>query len=444
MTTLSKKTSDLLNFCLDKPGVELSYDSPVVRSFIIAMSQEKNLISKWSIAEAYDILFYLIDRFIEENHKIQPPVKNDVIETFIARFAGLMQQKLTDHWLILPLQHVRLTQVIKFNNYLLIPEKIDRKEKIDLLAELISLSKKEMNFRAEHTEKSRSPSFYEYALICHKVQHSTSWVNQMAQNIMLFDVAVLRVFSNSLFVDSTHLSTLKILDRREKNHHVLILAQEPTKWGHMPIWANDNSSTISNDLEWLKESNMQEKFLNLITLLGYEHSIDRLLFRFRRAILFFSKAIDINLSSHHSNEGFALELLHLMISIEGILLDRESEKRIRLAALLSRLVSVEGKTKEDIYNAVDNIYDFRSDYVHSGNDIFPEYDENYHEGVVYQNINLVRHVISKFLANAKNLILLAGLTEKDLIVTSLSDYKREKMWFKFLDLSWKSILSGSS
>ena len=95
-----------------------------------------------------------------------------------------------------------------------------------------------------------------------------------------------------------------------------------------------------------------------------------------------------------------MELLHLMIAAESLLLDREAEKRLRLATLLPRLVNIDGKTNQDIFSSINDIYSWRSDYVHSGEDVFPEYDEDFKDGEIQKKIYLVRRVIGQVLVDA--------------------------------------------
>ena len=436
------KVRDLLNYCLKNRQAGIESDAFPIIAFINSASQEPKFSEKWSGIEVYDMLIHSIETFLEENQSVNPPVEEQMATEFIERFQSLLSQNLAEYWLIFPLMRAEIDNLVQFADFIVIPEKFKREEKIDYLANLISISKDEMNFRAKHTEKSRSPNFYDYTLFCHKVCHYPSWVSTNAAHIALLDVALLRTITNSINLTDQKPYGLIIEDRREINKHVLIHTKEPTNWGHEPFWSNEHSTVVSGDLGWLQNADQQLKFVELVKLCGYDKKVDRLAFRIRRSIQFFSKSIDIQLGNHRSTEGFALELLHLMISAEGLLLERENEKRLRLAVLLSRLVQVKGKMSKEIYGAINDIYNWRSDYVHEGNDVFPEYDEDYKEGETLQKIYLLRYVISRFLTDSNKWIQISESRSQRSADDQSSVKTLEKAWFKYLDEIWDGILSG--
>ena len=155
---------------------------------------------------------------------------------FLIRYVSVLNQNVTDHWLVMPLEKTGLRSTHCFDDYLFLPEDISRNEKIQNLANLVSFPLNEMLKRADHTEKTRSPSFYDYSLLCHKIRHHTSWVRQYATHVVLFDLALLRVLDNLFAVEPQVSFEVVSHHKRESNHHILIHAESPKSMGtHSPL-----------------------------------------------------------------------------------------------------------------------------------------------------------------------------------------------------------------
>lgn len=439
---LMRKASDLLNYCLAKKGRVIEYNAFAINGFIDAAYETPLLNETWSFTDAHNILLDLLGIFSENNKNINPPVTENKVIDFIEKFFSVYSDNISDYWIVIPLMKAKVSEVYKFSNYLFIPEMMERNEKLTILSNLIDLPPDEIIFRAAHTEQSRSPSFYDYTLLCHHIHHHYYWINQMCSRVALLDIAILRTINQSLTLNSSQPWEYYIEDYRKINRHILIHTFENSRWGHVPLWSNENSTVVLGGLEWLQQKEYQEKFVQLIELVGYEQEVDRLLYRFRRSIQIYSKSIDIRLGNRHTNEGYAMELLHLLIAAEGLLLERENEKRIRLAALLSRFVKIDGKTSEEIFKAINDIYTWRSDYVHSGKEVFPEYDENFEESETLRKIYLLRLVISKFLVDSNKWLSMASANLPQSPGTK-AFINNENQWFSYVDQIWQSILSGA-
>ena len=433
---LLKAAKDLLNYCSSNKPVSLDYDLPVINGFIKYVSNLKELSEIWSFDEGFDILFLLLEDFINQEKVKVPPIADNVVEEFVNNYIVTLSRNTKDYWLVMPLEDADLSNPISFGDYFFIPEDIDREEKIKVLADLVSISYKEMEKRVEHTEKTRSENFYDYPLMCHKINRFNSWIRIHGSDILCLDIAILRVIEHSTGKkDRGHAKPISKLIRKS-NKHFLIHSQGLSNWGHQLLSMSEQSAYFSGDLNWLEITKYQNEFTGLNSILGDMNPIDRLTFRFRKAFLLFNKSIDIQLMNRGISGGFALELLHLMIAAECILLNRENEKRLRLATLLSRLVKIEEKSTKEIFDAVNDIYNWRSDYVHSGEDVFPEYDRNFKEGDIQKKIKLVRQAISCLLLNTPKWI---GNSN---VGNLCQDKSNEKVWFDYLDNIWFSVLSG--
>ena len=156
-----------------------------------------------------------LENFLSENQSSNPPVPKQVILDFISRFQLQLSNNISEYWLVFPLTRANVDTLVEFADYVIIPEKFTREKKIDYLANLISISKDEMSFRADHTENSRSPDFYNFTLFCHKVSHYPYWVSTNASRLALLDVALLRTITNSANLADQKSYGLMLEDRRE-------------------------------------------------------------------------------------------------------------------------------------------------------------------------------------------------------------------------------------
>ena len=68
----------------------------------------------------------------------------------------------------------------------------------------------------------------------------------------------------------------------------------------------------------------------------------------------------------------------------------------------------------------------RSDYVHSSDDIFPEYDKNFQEGETIQKIYIVRCAIIRLQIDASRWIKLSETRNKPPARPPLTEKEREK------------------
>lgn len=439
--SLKVRAFELLNHCLKNNEWSPDTSTSAVVAFSDASYDTDDLETVWHMETVNDILYKLLDDYREKLSGTKPPVSDENASSFTQLFCDTLRANVADHWLITPIHRAKISNLIEFGDYLFIPDAFPRNEKLRILAEKSKITMEDMVWRAEHTEKTRSPNFYNYSLMCRKINHQTSFVNFISNRVVLLDFAILRVlkYATELDVQSPFHSITISEYRRAENMHLVINAQSSSKWGHSPIWSDAHTTTLVGNLNWLHDQVVQNEMMALENSIGYLHQIDRLSFRFRRAAMFYSKAVDMQLASRkRSFEGYGLELLHLMIAAESLLLDRESEKRLRLATLISRLVDIENHSQREVFESFDTCYNLRSDYVHSGDDIFPEYNENFEDGQIKQNIYIVRHAVAKIICDAPRYLALAKqLAQSD------NKTNAEKAWFVHLDNIWKGVLSGS-
>lgn len=130
-----------------------------------------------------------------------------------------------------------------------------------------------------------------------------------------------------------------------------------------------------------------------------------------------------------------------MIAAEGILLDRETEKRLRLSYLLPLFGRPSELSQAEGYQVVQKCYNWRSDYVHSGDDIFPDYDATFEPGEPQRYLYWLRRMVARLLASSPNWIALAEEQLEDGVDIQVSKKAREQIWFRYISNCWESAFS---
>ena len=138
-----------------------------------------------------------------------------------------------------------------------------------------------------------------------------------------------------------------------------------------------------------------------------------------------------------------ITLLYLMIAAEGILLNNNYEKRLRLSVLLPRLAKYPGHTINECTAAIDRVYRLRSDFVHSGTDFYPAdlyptspdvdpFSEEPPKESKLSDEMLVRCLIAKLLSDAPRHI--ARVRQMPSKSTDFSG-----VWFDMLNSEWRKV-----
>ena len=220
-----------------------------------------------------------------------------------------------------------------------------------------------------------------------------------AREIAMWNIAFLRALFYGMAYKKPSLLVKHVLG--PDNKHLLILSKQAWRCNHLPLLFN---SRCSFPLDLLRKRDIQKRLVNLNKLLIFPDVLDRLSYRFFRSFRFFSRSIDLR-EMREPFEGIGLSILFLMIAAEGVLLDRESEKRVRLSSLLPKFGCPRNTSRRHAFNTVNDCYNWRSDFVHSGADKFPDYDVDLKEGKHQKEFNLLREMVARMLLNCPRYII---------------------------------------
>lgn len=436
LDSLYEKTINLFHYCKRTGDWEPELDCRPLQAFADEAIKHKKILSNWEAMTAYHIIQTMLGNF---KVRIVRNIDNDLCKEFVEKFIKFLSKNKTTHLLVLPVINASANSMIEFERFIVIPHTFSRDEKIKILADKSNKLFEDTKFLAKHTEISRSPNFFNHTLFCIKINHQTAWVNIIARQIAMWNIAFLRaLFYGRGYKEPSLLIKQPVLG--PENKHMLILAKQHWRCSHLPLLFN---SRCSFPLNWLKKKDVQTSLASLNKILMFSDDLDRLSYRFKRSFRLFSRAIDLR-EMREPFEGIGLSVLFLMIAAEGILLDRESEKRVRLSCLLPKFADPLRISKKQAYEVVNNCYQWRSDFVHSGSDRFLEYDEELNTRIHEKEYSLLREMVARLLLNcpkyinhAKNRAKKNFGNKKD-----LDKYESEREWFNYLRKSWERSLSS--
>lgn len=431
---LEQKVNDLFQYCARTGDWEPDPDCRPILAFFREAIKNKDIASKWDADTAYCILLLMLDNYRE---RILTGVDATLCSQFVQNFVNSLTRNKAKHLIVLPLVRASSDSIIEFNRFLVIPGSLPRQDKIEILAKKTGRSVEKTEELATHTEKSRSPHFYQCTLFCIHVSHQTEWVCRRAREIAMWNVAFLRAL---FYGFERHKARLRIENMSDtlENSHLLILSHQDWRCTHVPLWFN---ASCSFPLDWLKKEETQKRLTKLNRLLVFPATLDRLSFRFYRSFRLFSRSVDF-IGMREPFEGLGLSSLFLMIAAEGVLLDREAEKRARLSCLLTKFGCPPGIARKHAYKTVDNCYRWRSDFVHSGTDRFPEYDEDLKKGEPQKEIELLRELVARVLLDCPKYIDFAKRRVKKNSGSKkpLGKNATEGEWFKYIEECWELSL----
>jgi hypothetical protein len=173
----------------------------------------------------------------------------------------------------------------------------------------------------------------------------------------------------------------------------------------------------------------------VLKLLG--DSLER---RFSKAFLLFNKSVESR-QRKEVETGFASEFLFLMAAAETMLLGRNDSKRLRLSYLLPLFGRPSGISQEEGYVAVNECYNWRSSFVHSGEDVYPGYDEIFSQSKSVQYLYLVRKMVARLLIMVPESLDLTESRLQGKNAPKSGRKAREKEWLRYINECWRAAFT---
>jgi hypothetical protein len=431
---------DLLYYCRNTGDWQPDYANGPLNNLLNVVRDQPDFKQYFSWELAYDLLKH---ELAKADWQAKTSFTDADAEQFLARLAENIEVNAVDHWITVPLRDAELQSSIHFKDFAFIGG--TRDEKIEALHKLCRISLQKVVDRVEHTETSRSPGFFAHPLLAIRIKHQTHTVERLAKRYALWCLCALHAVYWGYVYPANQRSRFRdaryVADSEKVCQHLCIYAQDDWRWGHQPFIS---SPQCPLNLDWLRNAACQRRFIALFmsVIKTPVPSQDKLTFLFYRSLRFFGRAISIGQNAEEF-EGMGISLLYLMIAAEGVLLNNNYEKRLRLSVLLPRLAKYPRYTINECTAAIDRVYKLRSDFVHSGNDFYSTnpypanldadpFSEDSAKVPKLSDEMLVRCLIAKLLSDApRHLERMRQIPSKS---TDLSE-----VWFDMLNSEWHKV-----
>ena len=213
----------------------------------------------------------------------------------------------------------------------------------------------------------------------------------------------------------------------KKNSHVAIFGKTNEVQFHKVL---SFSTKCYFNIDWLENPIYQRKYLNLIKKYSeVNNDFEQL---FLNSLIILNKAYDQKMLNEHS-----LCLLLLMTSLENLLALNKNEKRLRIATLAPKLVSIKKSKMSRFSLVLSHMYLQRNNFVHSGKEV------NF-----YNNISdrlespFEKYLLPSFIIASKLIVSFPKHINKLRKLSFGKNFYKE--WEKYLDDMFSKALFGAS
>jgi hypothetical protein len=428
-STQKRKLANLINAfgnsSLKDGAIEIDYDGKPFQNLIQFLYEIEE------IKEIYDgdILVYAIEKEILKKYQTLPvQINENDIEGIVTKIVENLKSNVADHLIVIPLQSAQFKNLIKIDNLSFIPQNYSRKDKLKIIARLSKKTLFETTWIAEHTEKSRSQDFFKYPLLCIKQTHQTSTVHYNSLNIAKIIIYAIRCFYYGNIAKTTEDKTSIIVSYEERNQkeasHLAIYSKETWRQNHKPL---NFDVSVPFDISWLDTKEMKQKFKKFIERIYFDGNLDDFNVCFLNSLILFNDSIKQNTS---------ISTIITMTIAESILTRNRNEKRLRVSAIIPRLMKYPKDKQSKISRDFDELYHKRNNFVHSGQSVTIDFNFENSEPTI---LEAGRKIIAKLILNYPNFekILEKTIPEND---TTNNQIKRMKYWEKYVDSIFQNII----
>lgn len=427
--TQKKKLANLINAfgnsSLKDGEIEIDYDGKPFQNVMQSLYEIKE------IKEIYDgdILVYGIEKEILKKHQVLPvQINENDVEEMVTEIIETLKSNVADHLIVIPIQSAQFKNLIKIDNLSFIPQSYSRKDKLKIIARLSKKTLAETTWIAEHTEKSRSQDFLKYPLLCIKQTHQTSTVHYNSLNIAKIIIFAIRCFYYGNINKTPKDKTSIIVSFEERNlkeaSHLAIYSKETWRQNHKPL---NFDASIPFDISWLESKEMKQKFKKFIERIYFDGNLDDFNVCFLNSLILFNDSIKQNTS---------ISTIITMTIAESILTRNRNEKRLRISAIIPRLMKYPKNKQSKISRDFDELYHKRNNFVHSGESVTIDFNFENSEPTL---LEAGRKIIAQLILNYPNFekILEKNIPDND---TTNTQIKRMKYWEKYVDSIFQNII----
>lgn len=370
-----------------------------------------------------DITYSTIENRILELESVPLDISSFYI-SLVSSVKTSFEKNKGEHFVIIPLHGSRLNKQITFGNkmFYLIPAEENEQTLFNYLSNAMTIDYKKCVNMFEHTKNSRSQDFFKHNLLLIRIENQTSNVKSNAITIAIRTIYLIHMLHWALNTTEDVFFSIKKLsfDWLKENHHVVIMSNDEWRCGHGNTWNGVPKCQI--DLQFLEDKKYQTIFSHLFTEFLIKPG-DELTHRFVNSLVLLNRGFQFEIK-----KDSALATLLYTTSAEALLAAGKNEKRLRFAAILSKLICIEGKTQTEIANILESVYKKRNNFVHAGQSPFYEYRDDDED-----DLALTRIAISK---------LILKYNEITTLLSTQNEGDRSKKWDSYIDQLFRKLLFG--
>lgn len=363
-----------------------------------------------------DIFLSSINWHLEGLSSLPSNVDEQQLDNVIEHINKSFEINKEKHYLIFPLQGSGLKKDISFSKFHILKEKSEE-ELHTQISDITSIDKKAVIDFLEHTKNSRSKGFLKSNIMIIEVENQTENVRYSAYQLAQYSVNFLFLIHSAFGMKSSSFRKPEIW--RDENRHVAILSKDGWRCGHGHSW--DAHLQCKLDIDFMEEDKYQQIFDKLFSSFALRIELNNLAYKFINLFVLYSRGI-VQRKIHHDD---SLALLLFITALESLITEGQQEKRLRLAAIIPKLITIDGMTSFELATMIDELYKDRNNFVHAGQT--PSYS--------YKNNKL------ETLERVTALMILKYFEVDSLLDVSLGQ-TRVKAWTEYLNELFNSIIFG--
>lgn len=365
---------DAWQFMRTRNKPELDMDDQVYINLISALY--KNVKNNLLFCE--DIMISCTDRFLNADFGKNEVDKNRG-ENLIQNIIETLELNKKVHYLLIPINGARLSIDIHFASFHFIDGNEGEKE--EKIQHITGLDRSKIHDFIEHTQKTRSKDFMMYPILVLQIDnvHSNIYRSASFTAQRIFQIIKLMVYKLE-----TKQDIYEIADNwYEPNYHVAIIGEEEWQLGHRNWW---NLIQCKYSLDFLSQLNNQNEFVNLANTFVFDNQRDELHYKFSNALELFEKSLE----QYENYKDTTLSMMLLFSAAESLLTEGDNEKKLRLSVIWPRLVTITDKEQKDLCILIRDSYDKRNNFVHAGNLMYDEEEE--------EEIRILHQMLAKLIS----------------------------------------------
>lgn len=363
------------------------------------------------------LFFAAVNWHLEGLDKLPVNIDESSIQDLLSHIKNIFLINKQKHFLVFPLQGSRLEQDIVFDRFNLLTQK-EEKILIKQIASITGIEDKEVKALLTHTKRSRSKDFLKANIMIIEVENQTENVNDSAYLLAQYSIIIFQLIHIAFNMETSIYD--KVTLQEETNRHVAIISKDYWRCSHGYSWSAYLQCRMK--LDFMSKGENQEIFVRLLEAFTIYANEDDLTIKFVNSFNLYFRGF---LQSNVQND-YALGLLLYITALETLVCDGRQEKRLRLAAILPKIIDIPDFKKINVSKTINDLYKERNNFVHAGKIPSSIYGDG-------SNLKLLERITA---------LLLLKYLEVDHLLLNIDGSNRLDRWNKYLDNTFDNIIFG--